>query len=228
MIVKRNLHQMSISETEGELLAPLEDYLKAGVHIGTSSGMRSMDWAIYRTRSDGLYVLDVHKTDERIRVAAKFLSRQNIEKIVVCSVRAYGIFPVEMFSKVTGAAPITGRFIPGIFTNPNIKGRYHYLEPTAVLITDPHFDRQALKEAARVGIPIVSLVDTDNVTKYVDLAIPCNNKGRNSLAMIFWLLTKEYLKEKGELTPERDAQLRVEHFRAPRGRRPTPASDVGF
>ena len=178
---------MSLSETEGELLAPLEDYLKAGVHIGTSSGMKSMEWAIYRTRSDGLYVLDVHKTDERIRTAAQFLARQNINQVVVCSVRAYGIFPVEMFCKVTGAVPITGRFIPGIFTNPNIKGRYQFLEPSTVLISDPHFDRQALKEAARVGIPVISLVDTDNVTKYIDLAIPCNNKGRNSLAMIFWL-----------------------------------------
>lgn len=213
-------------EQEGELLAPLEDYLKAGVHIGTSSGMKSMEWAIYRTRSDGLYVLDVHKTDERIRVAAQFLARQNINRVVACSVRAYGIYPVEMFSKVTGAIPITGRFIPGIFTNPNIYGRYHYLQPSTVLITDPHFDRQALKEAARVGIPVVSLVDTDNVTSNVDVAIPCNNKGRNSLAMIFWLLTKEVLKERGELTPEKDAQLRVEHFRAPRGRRPMPAGEM--
>ncbi|NHJ02808.1 MAG: 30S ribosomal protein S2 [Candidatus Heimdallarchaeota archaeon] len=214
-------------DDEGELLAPLEDYLKAGVHIGTSSGMKSMDWAIYRTRSDGLYVLDVHKTDERIRVAAKFLARQqDMKRVVVCSVRAYGIYPVEMFAKVSGAQSITGRFIPGIFTNPSIKGRNDYLEPTAVLITDPHFDRQALKEASRVGIPVISLVDTDNVIRYVDLAIPCNNKGRNSLAMIFWLLTKEILREKGELTPEKDAQLRIELFRAPRGRRPLQVGDI--
>jgi len=212
-------------EAEGDLLAPLEDYLKAGVHIGTSSGMKSMDWAIYRTRSDGLYVLDVHKTDERIRTAAKFLARQTMSRIAICSVRAYGVYPVEMFAKITGAYAITGRFIPGIFTNPNIQGRYDFLEPTSVVITDPHFDRQALKEASRVGIPVVSLVDTDNVTRYVDVAIPCNNKGRNSLAMVFWLLTKEVLRERGELTPERDAQLRVEQFRAPRGRRPLSASD---
>ncbi len=215
-------------EQEGELLAPLEDYLKAGVHIGTSSGMKSMDWAIYRTRSDGLYVLDVHKTDERIRIAAQFLARQPISRVVACSVRAYGVYPVEMFCKVTGAIPITGRFIPGIFTNPTIKGRYNYHEPTTVLITDPHFDRQALKEAARVGVPVISLADTDNVTRNIDLAIPCNNKGRNSLAMIFWLLTKEILKEQGELTPEKDAKLRVEHFRAPRGRRPSASGDYAF
>lgn len=216
---------MSSMESEGELLAPLEDYLKAGVHIGTSSGMASMRWAIYRTRNDGLYVLDVHKTDQRIRTASKFLARQKSARIVACSVRAYGIYPVEMFCRATGATPITGRFIPGIFTNPTIKGRYKYLEPTTVLITDPHFDRQAIKEAARVGAPVVSLVDTDNVTMNVDLAIPCNNKGRNSLAMIFWLLTKEVLKEKGELTPEKDAELRVDLFRAPRGRRPAPSDD---
>ncbi|MHA1972941.1 MAG: 30S ribosomal protein S2 [Candidatus Hodarchaeales archaeon] len=219
------MHMMN-PEAEGDLLAPLEDYLKAGVHIGTSSGMESMEWAIYRTRSDGLYVLDVHKTDERIRVAAKFLAQQDLSKVVVCSVRAYGIYPVEMFAKVTGAQTITGRFIPGIFTNPNIEGRYNFVEPTTVIITDPHFDRQALKEASRVGIPVISLVDTDNVLRYVDLAIPCNNKGRNSLAMIFWLLTKEILREKGELTPERDAQLRVEQFRAPRGRRPSAMGET--
>jgi small subunit ribosomal protein S2 len=217
---------MTTPTQEEELLTPLEDYLKAGVHIGTSSGMKSMDWAIYRTRSDGLYVLDVHKTDDRIRTAAKFLARQDMSRVAACSVRAYGIYPVEMFCKVTGAVPITGRFIPGIFTNPNIKGRYNFIEPTSILITDPHFDHQALKEAYRMGIPVISLVDTDNTIKNIDLAIPCNNKGRNSLAMIFWLLTKEILRERGELTPEKDAQLQVELFRAPRGRR--PLSDDGF
>lgn len=219
---------MTTPDDDGELLAPLEDYLKAGIHIGTSSGMKSMDWAIYRTRSDGLYVLDVHKTDERIRIAAKFLARLKLSRVVACSVRAYGIYPVEMFAKITGATAITGRFIPGIFTNPTIKGRYHYLEPDAVLITDPHFDKQALKEAQKVGTPVVSLVDTDNVTSSVDLAIPCNNKGRNSLAMVFWLLTKEILRENGELTPEKDAKLRVELFRAPRGRRLVQQDDNGY
>ncbi len=216
---------MAATTQEEDLLAPLEDYLKAGVHIGTSSGMKSMDWAIYRTRSDGLYVLDVHKTDERIRTAAKFLARQDMSRVAACSVRAYGVFPVEMLCKVTGAYPITGRFIPGIFTNPSIQGRYDYIEPTSILITDPHFDRQALKEASRVGIPVISLVDTDNTISNIDLAIPCNNKGRNSLAMIFWLLTKEILRERGELTPEKDNQLRVDKFRAPRGRRLSPDDD---
>lgn len=219
---------MTTPDDDGELLAPLEDYLKAGIHIGTSSGMKSMDWAIYRTRSDGLYVLDVHKTDERIRIAAKFLARLKLSRVVACSVRAYGIYPVEMFAKITGATAITGRFIPGIFTNSTIKGRYRYLEPDAVLITDPHFDKQALKEAQRVGTPVVSLVDTDNVVSSVDLAIPCNNKGRNSLAMVFWLLTKEILRENGELTPERDAKLRVELFRAPRGRRLVQQDDSDY
>ncbi len=218
---------MAATTQEEDLLAPLEDYLKAGVHIGTSSGMKSMDWAIYRTRSDGLYVLDVHKTDERIRTAAKFLARQDMSRVAACSVRAYGVFPVEMLCKVAGAHAITGRFIPGIFTNPSIQGRYNYIEPTSIIITDPHFDRQALKEASRVGIPVISLVDTDNTIRNIDVAIPCNNKGRNSLAMIFWLLTKEILRERGELTPEKDAQLRVEIFRAPRGRR-LSLDDDGF
>jgi small subunit ribosomal protein S2 len=210
---------------EMDLLAPLEEYLRAGVHIGTSSGMESMKWAIYRTRADGLYVLDVRQTDERIKTAAKFLARMDTKRVVACSVRAYGIYPVEMFARVSGAQSITGRFIPGIFTNPLMHGRQSYIEAEAVLITDPHFDHQALKEAGRVGIPVISLADTDNVTRNVDLVIPCNNKGRKSLAMVFWLLSREILREKGELTPELDARIRVENFRAPRGRRPLGDSE---
>ncbi|MFX0204928.1 MAG: 30S ribosomal protein S2 [Candidatus Hodarchaeota archaeon] len=199
---------------EQELLLVLEEYLAAGVHIGTRSGMSHMREFIYRVRNDGLYVLDVRKTDERIRTAAKFLSRYEPSSILVCSVRTYGIHPVKRFAEVIGAQVATGRFVPGTLTNSNIP---QFREPEVITLTDPRTDKQAQKEASRVGIPVVALCDTDNITTGVDLVIPCNNKGRNSLACIYWLLARQILREKGELTPEREVKLSLESFRTPRG-----------
>ncbi|MHA2362343.1 MAG: 30S ribosomal protein S2 [Candidatus Hodarchaeales archaeon] len=215
-------------EEEENLLIPLEDYLKAGVHIGTSSGMRPMQEYIYRVRNDGLFVLDVRKTDERIKIAAKFIARHNPSEIVVASVRTYGMYPVIQFAAITGCSSLTGRFVPGSFTNPNLKGEFTYHEPKLLIITDPNTDRQALKEANMVGIPVISLADTDNTTQGIDFVIPCNNKGRNSLATVFWLMARETLRERGELTPEMDQNIIIDNFRAPRGKKRVSESDLGL
>ena len=212
-------------EEEQNLLIPLEDYLKAGVHIGTSSGMASMKDFIYRTRADGLYVLDVRKSDDRIRIAAKFIAHHNPEEVVVASVRTYGMYPILQFAQVTGTKAVTGRFVPGTFTNPNLRGENVFHEPKLLILSDPNTDRQALKEANVAGIPVISLADTDNTTQGLDFVIPCNNKGRNSLAIVFWLLAKEVLRERGELTPERDQQVSLDNFRAPRGKKRVVESD---
>ncbi|MFW9928987.1 MAG: 30S ribosomal protein S2 [Candidatus Thorarchaeota archaeon] len=208
-----------MEEGDENLLIPLEDYLKAGIHIGTSSGLQKMNPYIYRVRNDGLYVLDVRKTDERIRVAAKFIARYDPSEVVVASVRTYGMYPAIRFAQFTGSIALTGRFIPGSFTNPQLSGQFTFSEPGLIIISDPNTDRQALKEANEVGIPVIALADTDNSTQGVDYVIPCNNKGRNSLATVFWLLTRETLRERGELTPERDTELILDNFRAPRGKK---------
>lgn len=184
-----------------ELLIPLEKYLAAGVHIGTHICTKFMEPFVYRVRNDGLYILDVRKIDERIRIAAKFLSRYEPSKIAAVSVRTYGQKPVVKFCNYVGCKPFTGRFMPGTFTNPSLKW---YFEPDIVLLTDPRADSQALKEAAEIGIPIVSLADTDNRTEYIDLIIPANNKGRKSLALIYWLLARQILRERGLLPPDGD------------------------
>lgn len=184
-----------------ELLIPLEDYLAAGTHIGTHICTKFMERFVYRIRNDGLYILDIRKIDERIRIAAKFLARFEPSRIAVVSVRPYGHRPVEKFCQYVGCKAYTGRFLPGTFTNPLLKT---YFEPDVVLLTDPRADYQALTEAAEMGIPIVALVDTDNRTEFVDLIIPANNKGRKSLALIYWLLARQILRERGVLPPDGD------------------------
>ncbi|AIU69800.1 30S ribosomal protein S2 [Thermococcus eurythermalis] len=192
-----------------EYLVPLDQYLAAGVHIGTQQKTQDMKKFIYRVRQDGLYVLDVRKTDERLRVAGKFLAKFDPESILAVSVRLYGQKPVKKFGEVTGAKAIPGRFLPGTMTNPQVK---NFFEPDVIIVTDPRADHQAMKEAVEIGIPIVALVDTENFLSYVDVAIPTNNKGRKALALIYWILAREILYNRKEIESREDFKIPVEDF----------------
>jgi len=195
--------------SEEELLLPQDTLLSAGVHIGTRMRTKDMEQFIYRVRADGLFVLDVKKTDERIRVAAKFLARFEPSKIAAVAGRLYGHSPVEKFCEVVGATPIVGRFIPGMLSNPLYPNR---LEPSVIIVSDPKADVQAVKEASSIGIPVVALCSTDNDFSFVDLVIPTNNKGRRALAVIYWLLTRQILRERGEIPEDGDPSQSIEDF----------------
>ncbi|OPY30163.1 MAG: 30S ribosomal protein S2 [Methanocella sp. PtaU1.Bin125] len=184
-----------IRDENYQSLIPMDEYLAAGVHIGTQQKTEDMKKFIYRVRSDGLYVLDVQSTDERIRAAAKFLSRYDPANILVVCARQYGQHPAEMFAKAIGAKEIVGRFIPGSLTNP---AYMFFAEPDVVVVTDPIGDMQAVNEAINIGVPVVAMCDTNNMTQNIDLVIPTNNKGRKALALIYWLLAREVSKERGD------------------------------
>ncbi len=190
-------------------LIDFETYLSNGAHIGTRQKTGAMAQFIYRARPDGLYVLDVRKTDERITAAGKLLARFNKSQIIVASARQYGQRPAQMFCEVTGSRPMIGRFIPGTLTNPHYKG---YLEPDVLIISDPMADEQPLREAAQTGIPVIGLCDTDNETADVDLIIPTNNKGRKALALVYWLMGRQVLRERGELASDQPFSTPVEDF----------------
>lgn len=192
-----------------DLLLPRDTLLSAGIHIGTRMRTRDMDPFIYRVRPDGLFVLDVKKTDERVRVTAKFLARFEPPKIAAVAARLYGRDPVRRFCEVTGATPILGRFIPGLFSNPLYP---HRIEPGVVIVSDPRADVQAVREASSIGIPVIALCSTDNDFRDVDLAIPTNNKGRRALAVIYWLLARQILRERGEIPPDGDLSFSVDDF----------------
>ena len=191
------------------LLLPQDVLLSAGIHIGTRVKTKDMGPFIYRVRGDGLFVLDLKKTDERVRAAAKFLARFEPSKIAVAAARLYAREPVAKFCEIIGATPITGRFIPGMILNPIYP---HRIEPDVMLVSDPRADLQAVKEATSTGIPIVALCSTDNDFGYLDLVIPTNNKGRRALAVIYWLLARQILRERGEIPPDGDIPLSIEDF----------------
>jgi len=181
-------------DDEADLLIPVEDYLASGVHIGTQQKTKDMERFIHRVRTDGLYVLDVSMTDQRIRTAADFLANYDPQLILVASSRQYGRYPAEKFAEAVGARARTGRFIPGTLTNPEYDG---YIEPDVVVVTDPIGDSQAVKEAITVGIPVIAMCDSNNQTSNVDLVIPTNNKGRKALSVVYWLLANETLDRRG-------------------------------
>jgi enolase len=180
-----------------EPLIPVEEYLAAGVHIGTQQKSEDMKKFIYRVRGDGLYILDIRETDARIKTVAKFLNQYEAPDILVVTSRQYGQYPAKKFADSIGAMSATGRFIPGLLTNPVLDG---YIEPKVVVVTDPIGDAQVINEAVQCGIPVVALCDTNNMTKFVDLVIPTNNKGRKALSMIYFLITREMLRLRGIAT----------------------------
>jgi small subunit ribosomal protein S2 len=187
----------------------LDTYLSSGVHIGTRQKTGAMRTYVYRARPDGLYVLDVRKTDERIRLAARLLAKYEPTQVLAVSARQYGQRPVQRFGEATGVKTIIGRFIPGTLTNPHYPG---YMETGVLVITDPLADEQPLREAARAGIPVIGLCDTDNETANIDLIIPTNNKGRRALALVYWLLARQLLRERGELASGQPFEVPIEEF----------------
>jgi len=190
-------------------LVPAKEYLQTGAHIGAkfkSDGMRKY---IFKHRKDKLKVLDVGTIDERLRIAAKFLSSFEPDKIAAVSQKEYGQTAVKKFAELTGAKPLTGRFVPGTFTNPRSND---FMEPQAMVATDPNSDRQAIREAKRMRFPVIAFCSTDNQTKNIDLIVPINNKGRKSLALAYWLLAREILREKGSVKTEADYTAKIEEF----------------
>ena len=194
---------------EKKLLVPEEMYISCGAEIGTQQKTAHMKPFIARVRNDGLYLINIEETDKRIRAAAKLLARYEPEKVMVAAVRHYARKPITKLAEACGFIAQPGRFLPGTLTNP-LCGNYH--EVDILLVNDPIGDKQAMAEAIKVGIPIVALCDTNNETRYVDLVIPVNNKGRKALALTYWLLAREILKARGEI--KSDEQYSVEDFEA--------------
>ena len=192
-----------------ELLIPLDKYLAAGLHIGTQQKTKDMERYIYRVRADGLYVLDVRKTNDRIQSASNFLAKFDPDDILVVSTRQYGQAPVKKFGKVTGSKTIPGRFIPGTLTNPNYA---KFIEPKVLVVTDPRSDSQAIIEAKQIGIPVVALCDTENLLGNVDIVLPVNNKGRKAIALVYWLLAREILRQRGVIAEDEELDIEPTDF----------------
>ena len=210
---KEEVDSKSIEEEKMAAGVPLllqrDVLLSSGIHIGTRIKTAEMEPFIFRVRPDGLFVLDLKKIDERIRAAAKFIAQFEPSKVMVVSARLYGKTPVKKFCEVTKTTPIIGRFLPGLFSNPAYST---HIEPNVVIVTDPKTDQQAINESAAIGVPVIALCDTDNSFSNIDFVIPVNNKGKRALATVFWLLARQVLRERGELSSDEDLPTSIDDF----------------
>ncbi|MDB9722064.1 30S ribosomal protein S2 [Nitrosopumilus sp.] len=194
-----------------EIIDIKKKVISTGIRVGTQVKTKFMKQFIEKASPEGLYMLNIDMTLEKIKTCAKFINRVGAENIIACSGRQYAGIPIEKFCEMTGAKQLLGRFMPGTLTNPSLP---YYIEPKLILISDPEVDVQALIEATNAGIPIIGIANTDNVTSKLDVIIPANNRGRKSLATIYWLLVRQILIEKGELKENESMKYEIDDFEA--------------
>ena len=197
--------------TEEQFLVPLDDYLKAGLHIGTKFRTKYMAKFIYKVRPDGLSVFNVEQINERLKLAGQMLSAYEPKDIIIVCRRENGWKAVNKFSEITGIKSFIGRYPPGILTNANLED---FVEAKVILVTDPWPDKNAITDAAKLGIPVIALCDTNNDSRNIDLVVPCNNKGKKSLAIIFYVLAKEYMKNRKLIKSDKDFKAKIDDFTA--------------
>ena len=202
-----------MTEAEAKNLLIDEDtFLTCGVHIGTKQKSKDMEPYVYKVRDDGLRILNVNLTSEKITEASNFLKDYEPKDVLVVSARQYGWKPAKKFADACGFTCIAGRFTPGRLTNPEMR---FFIEPKIIVLTDPAADAQAFREAVNIDIPVIAMCDSNNLTTDIDIVVPGNNKGRRSLALIYWLMAREILRIKGELSADGELDETIDDFEAP-------------
>ena len=205
-----NEGESQLNEKTKTLFVNQDTYLASGIYIGMSRKLKIMMPFIYKVRLDGLCIFDLKKIEQRIQMLVKWLSKYKTNEILAVSRKKNGHKAVAILEKATGIKTVYGRFMPGMLSNPAYRA---YFEPKILIACDPYGDKQAIEEAYKINIPVVCLCDTYNFPRLVDFVIPLNNKGRKSIALFFYILSKELLKENKTINGDAEFNFTLDDFK---------------
>ena len=177
-----------------EMLIPLENYVKAGIYLGTRVVTPDMRQFVYRRRADGLAILNTDLIDKKLREGIEFLSKFAPEDIILVCKREVGWKAAKKFGEIAGIRVFTKKYPAGILTNKQLPD---FFENELTMITDSWVDKNALNDTLKVNKKVFMICDTNNFFRGANQFILGNNKSPRSLGLIFYLLAQGYCKKRG-------------------------------